>query len=118
MTKARVQIARGLGYENPERHRDYLRHEELHPIENVAGFPLVGWGIDLASVTDKPRYRTRPHLELEAPAARCRVSVYLSTAEFPINTEEPHVATPLGDLYFRFETPEPSQAATKSRCDE
>jgi hypothetical protein len=103
--EARVQVARRLGYEDPERHGNYVTQQELHPTENVTGFPLVGWAIDLASVTDKRRYRTQPLLELEAPAARCLVSVYLSTAEFPINSDEPYVATPLGDLYFRFEVP-------------
>jgi len=103
LDELRVEAARKAGFRDPERHGKYLSHQELHRIQNVDGFPLVGFHVDLSSFRDKPKYARRERVEIEAPSDSFMLWPYLSTPEFPIDSpDEPHVNTPLGDIYFRF----------------
>jgi hypothetical protein len=70
------------------------------------GYELFGRLIRLEAARPKERYTHLPHIVLEAPAREFFVTFHLSTPERRYSSpDEPHVATGLGDIYFRATLP-------------
>jgi hypothetical protein len=99
----RIEVARTLGYRDPERHGSYVAHWPLRStVIGMDGHELVGRRIHIDRATPRGKYDKLPRIVIDAPAAECMVWFVLSTPEQPYSrADEPHVSTGLGDLYFR-----------------
>lgn len=98
----RVEAARKLGYRDPDRHADYLTHRPLFPVQGMDGHELCGRRMSLDAATAKSKYARCPQVVLDAPSREFMLTLHLGTSEQPyFASDEPHVGTELGDLYFR-----------------
>jgi hypothetical protein len=99
---ANVEVARSLGYRDPERHAHYYAHRPLFPVQGMDGHELGGRRIDLEAATDKAKYAAPQRIVVDAPARTFMLTFHLATPEQPYSSpDDPHVATSFGDLYFR-----------------
>lgn len=56
--ETRVEVARAMRYQDPERHRQYADHRPLvEPYLFALGDHLVGRRIDFAELSEKPKYK-------------------------------------------------------------
>jgi hypothetical protein len=102
--RARVEAARKLGWQNPDKHAHYYSHRPLFPapIEGMDGHELVSRRIQLEAAPTRAKYARKPRIVVEAPAREFMLSFHLSTREQPYSAPDaPHVATSFGELYFR-----------------
>ncbi len=94
----KVEIARNLGYQDPEKHKDYIANWPLVKAENMEGYHIVGRVIKF----DKSQIskRARPGaLILNVPPQKAWLDLYLSTNDNPRNKEnELQMETSLGTI--------------------
>jgi hypothetical protein len=97
-----VEVARKLGYGDPERHAHYYAHRPLFPVQGMDGHELGGRRIDIEAATNKAKYGNAERIVIDAPTREFMLAFHLSTPEQPYSApDEPHVVTTFGDLYFR-----------------
>jgi hypothetical protein len=73
----RVEVARKLGYRDPERHGTYVEHRPLSPsVQGADGHLLVGRRITIESAKPKAKYERADHIVIDTPAARVHGRVH------------------------------------------
>jgi hypothetical protein len=101
--ETRVRIAKAIGYRDPDRHGKYYQHRPLVMGSFVNGDDmLVGKRVDIAAASAKTKYTRGPSIEIVAPTQQFMVRIYI-TAPLP-TSDEPHVPTAFGNLYFRMQS--------------
>jgi hypothetical protein len=105
--EARVRAARAAGWNDPERHGNYVAHWMIWPrVLGMDGHYLVGRRITINRAKPTAKYEAVPRITIDAPAPEFMVTIILATPEQPYSKyEEPHVETSFGHLFFRPERP-------------
>lgn len=97
-----VEVARSLGYGDPERHAHYYAHRPLFSVQGMDGHELGGRRIDIEPATAKAKYVNAERIVIDAPRREFMLTFHLATPEQPYSApDDPHVVTSFGDLYFR-----------------
>jgi hypothetical protein len=99
----RVEVARRMGIQRPERHGNYFIHTPLPKISNVRGYDLGGRLIDLVLFTPRAHYSNNVDHTFSSGFTKFLLKIYLSTADNPRPRALNKVATSLGDICFEFE---------------
>ncbi len=101
----RVQIAKQLGYKNPEKHATYFIHDTLKIFSNMSGYYLGGRTVDFSQVPiAKKKYKTLKKTIIDMPVSDCILHMYLSTSNNPRSSAFPNVQTSIGTIIFEFDT--------------
>lgn len=98
----RVQVARSMRIQRPERHGNYVIHTPLPKIDNVEGYYLGGRLIDLNSFNPRAHYSNNINNVFNTGLTKFMLEMYLSTADNPRSRTPVRVATSLGDICFDF----------------
>jgi hypothetical protein len=97
-----VQVARTLGYRNPERHGGYTMHRPLFKMVNGGGYNLMGRRIDLNSFNPRQWYYNHIDKTIGAPENIFMLNFHLSTLGNECDSSLQRIMTVLGDVCFSF----------------
>jgi len=101
----KVEVAKSLGYGNPDKHAHYYQHRRLLTVQGMDSHHLVGRRINLDAVGVEAKYANAQRIVIDAPAKQFMLTCSLATPDQPYSTpDDPHVTTGFGDLYFRPES--------------
>lgn len=98
----RVETARNIGLQHPERHGGYIKHTPLVKLDNMNGYAIVGRRFDIDSFTPRRHYYRNIRQTIIVPFNPFLLRFYLSTLDNPCPIGMPRVGTTLGDLCFDF----------------
>lgn len=98
----RIEVARRLSYQNPERHGNYIIHTPLPKIENREGYHLVSRQINLTTYIPRQRYIDRINQTIQAPSEIFLLELNLSTDDNPVFGVSQRITTTLGKICFSF----------------
>lgn len=74
----RVEVARKLGFKNPEKHGKYIAHNPVGHISDEIPLHLIGRRINLNDApNDKDKYRKLECLVIDVPTEEIMISFYL-----------------------------------------
>jgi hypothetical protein len=97
-----VEIARSLGYGDPDRHAHYYAHRPVFPVHGMDGHELGGRRINIEAATAKAKYAKAKRIVIDTPRREFMLTFHLATPEQPYSSPDaPHVVTSFGDFYFR-----------------
>jgi hypothetical protein len=96
----RVNTAKKLNINTPERHGNYVINSLLPKFVNGGGYHLVGRLVDLLSLNPRQQYYRKIEKTLHAPADKFMLTVYLSTIDNSCDPQFERVPTSLGDVCF------------------
>ena len=98
--KARIAIARKLGYRDPERHAKYIAHQLLYKCINDDGYYLMGRTTNLA---DCPSLnKNKDAIVISCVESEFLLELYLARPENVYSClDVNYVSTSLGDIYFK-----------------
>lgn len=100
----RVETARSLGVEDPERHDNYVDQQILSAISDPHGHYLVGRRVDLDALTPGRRYYNRIAHTLNVGRDNFMLGIYLSTPQNRRVSSGVGIPTVFGDVCFEEET--------------
>jgi len=95
--RKRVQVARALGYKDPERHGKYIIQTHLVKLENGGGYHLVGRYMDLEKYQPKQKYLRNTDKVVMVLVLKFMMRLFLSTKDNPRKSEH-RILTSLGDI--------------------
>lgn len=98
-----VSVARKLGLNNPERHKNYEAHNPLFIVSNVQGYDLGGHRLKLQSHSRDNKYLGRDgNLEIgQSKKVNPMMDIILSTENNQYHGKEPFVEIGFGKLFFK-----------------
>lgn len=91
-----VEVARKLGYKNPERHGKYYQHRPI-PYD---GYMLGGRLVDLNNFSPKTRYQNNIDLSLDVSMPKFVLKTFLNLKN---STSGNKINTSLGTIHFEYE---------------
>ncbi len=98
--KARIVIARKLGYRDPKRHAKYIVHQLLIKCINDNGYYLMGRTIDLRDCP--PLNKNKDVILIYCVEIKFLLELYLSRPEnIHYCLDVNYIETSLGDVYFK-----------------
>jgi hypothetical protein len=98
----RVEIAKKLGFTNPEKHGKYYVHSPVGSISDSLPLHLIGKQVDINKApNDKLKYKKLRKVTIEVPAEVIMVSFYLYPTGLPSGSLE-FIETSLGTIIMDF----------------
>jgi len=102
----RINIAKEIGYNNPEKHGKYYITAKLNKIDNIKGYHIAGRNIDIYEISedeDKKRYKKMKKIIIDMPKNNLMIHLYLSTKDNPYIKTSPSFPTSLGNIFIEFD---------------
>jgi hypothetical protein len=93
---ATVEIARKMGYKEPERHGKYYQHRPI-PFD---GYELGGRLVDLNDFSPKAKYQNKINLTFNVSEPKFMLKTFLNSRNLTIGDK---INTSLGTIHFEYE---------------
>lgn len=99
-SELRIQTARILGYDNPEKHGHYSVHNKLMKVGNLNGYHMGGQRIYFKPNKRDNKYLKNATMLGSSSKDSAMIDMILSTPDYTYNSNSPHIITSLGELFF------------------